>query len=344
MDSKKAQFLYLSQKEVIECGGLDMAMVLDKVEEVLSLRDKGETSMPDKISLQWKDCDINTRINAMPGFVGGNCNTGGIKWIGSKPENPSKHGLPRASALTILNDPETALPICVMDGTLISAMRTGAVTGVGARYLARKDSSTVALIGAGTQNHTQLKAVLTALPDIKEVRICDLSSEKIEEFIQYEKRENPGLVFKGTTEAREAVEGADIIVSATTTVKPIVKSEWVKEGAFISNVGNYEYEYDVVRKSSKVLADNWQAVIHREHQTAAIMVLNGEIQRQDLYGELGEVINGKKPGRENDSEIIFFSPIGMGIEDVIVAKEIYDRSKSRGIGTWLTLWDEPYWI
>ena len=321
-----------------------MGMDMYKVEEELSLRDKGEISRPDKISLQWKDCDINSRINAMPGFVGGNCNTGGIKWIGSKPENPSKYGLPRASALTILNDPETALPICIMDGTLISAMRTGAVTGVGARYLARKDSSSVALIGAGTQNHTQLKAILTAIPNIKEVRICDLSSQKVEEFIRYEKRENPELVFKGTTEARDAVEEADIVVSATTTVNPIVKAEWIKEGAYISNVGNYEYEYDVVRKSSKVLADNWQAVIHREHQTAAIVVLNGEIKKQDLYGELGEVINGKKPGRENDSEIIFFSPIGMGIEDIIVAKEIYDRSRSMGIGTWLTLWDEPYWV
>lgn len=344
MNSRNATFLYLSQNDVIKCGGLDMAMVLDKVEEVLSLRDSGETSMPDKISLQWKDCDINSRINAMPGYVGGKCNTGGIKWIGSKPENPSKHGLPRASALTILNDPETALPICIMDGTLISAMRTGAVTGVGARYLARKDSRSVALIGAGTQNHTQLKAVLTALPAIEDVRVCDLSSERVEEFIRYEEQENPGLLFRGTTEAREAVEGADIIVSATTALKPIVRAEWVKEGAYIANVGNYEYEYDVVRKSSKVLADNWQAVIHREHQTAAIMVLNGEIRREDLYGELGEVINGKKPGRENDSEIIFFSPIGMGIEDVIVAREIFDRAEAEGAGTRLTLWDEPFWV
>ncbi|HPI98497.1 MAG TPA: ornithine cyclodeaminase [Synergistales bacterium] len=344
MNSRAATFLYLSQSDVIKCGGLDMTMVLDKVEEVLALRDRGETSMPDKISLKWKGWDINSRINAMPGFVGGKCNTGGIKWIGSKPENPSKYGIPRASALIILNDPETAFPICVMDGTLISAMRTGAVTGVGARYLARKASRSVALIGAGAQNHTQLKAVLTVLPGIEDIRVCDLSPERVRTFIDHEKSGNPGLNFRGTTEARDAVEGADIIISATTTLKPIVRAEWVRDGAYISNVGNYEYEYDVVRKASKILADNWEAVIHRKNQTAARMLMEGELQEKELYGELGEVINGKRPGRENDREIIFFSPIGMGIEDVIVAREIYDRAESQTVGTRLILWDEPLWV
>lgn len=344
MNNKEARFLYLSQREVIECGGLDMAMVMDKVEEVLSLRDRGETSMPDKISLRWKDGDLNSRINAMPGYVAGDCNLAGIKWIGSMPDNPFKYDLPRASGLTILNDPDTAFPLCLMDGTLISAMRTGAVTGVGAKYLASQNSESAAFIGAGTQNHTQLAAVLQALPEIHDVRICDISHPRVDRFLEYEKALRPGISFTATDSAEEAVRGADVIVSATTTLKPIVKGEWVKKGAFISNVGNYEYEYDVVTRADRIYADNWQAVIHRKNQTAAKMYLEGLLTDEDLYSEMGEVINGKKDGRRDLSEILFFSPIGMGIEDIIVAGQIYRNAREKGLGTELLLWDEPSWV
>jgi len=345
--SKQVKFLYLNQDEVIQCGALDMSMVMEQIELFFSLHDKGETISPDKVTLRWGDADseaIHGRINAMPGFVGGEINTAGIKWIASKPQNPMKYGLPRGSALTILNSPETGLPIAVMDGTVISAMRTGAVTGVAAKYLANKDAKKAAFIGAGTQNHTQLMAVKTAVPSLEEITICDISEDRVNNFIEFEKKRHPHMQIKGTTSAEEAVADADIVVTATTSLKPIIKSNWIKKGVFLANVGNYEFEFDAVKKANKIIVDNWEALVHRGIQTPAIMVKEGLLSEKDLHSELGAIVNGKKPGRESKEEITYFCAVGMGAEDVAVAKRVYDEAISKGLGVYLTLWNEPLWI
>ncbi len=345
--SRKVEFLYLNQDEVIQCGALDMTMVMERIEHLFTLHEKGETIVPDKITLRWGDAAseaVTGRINAMPGYVGGDVDTAGIKWIGSKPMNPLNYDLPRASALTILNDPETGFPISVMDGTVISAMRTGAVTGVAAKHLAREDSRRATFIGAGTQNHTQLLAVTTAVPDIEEVCICDISAERVDAFLETETAKHPGRSFKGTTSAEEAVRGADIIVTATTSLKPIVKADWIKAGAFLANVGNYEFEFEAIEAAGKIVVDNWEAVIHRGIQTVAIIVNEGRMNRDRLHAELGEITSGKRPGRENNLETIYFCAVGMGAEDIIVGRRIYEEARIRGIGTWLTLWNNPVWI
>jgi 2,3-diaminopropionate biosynthesis protein SbnB len=347
MVQQRVEFLYLTQQDVIDCGATNMAMIMHKIEKLFSLQDKGETIVPDKVALRWGDADSEAktgRINAMPGYIGGDVNIAGIKWIASKPMNPLLRNMPRASALTILNDVETGFPLAVMDGTIISAMRTGAATGVAAAYLARKNSKTLCLIGAGTQNHTQMIAVKTAIPSIQRIHVFDISTERVNAFIEKAKEEAPDAEIRGYQSASEALKGADIIVSATTTVKPIVKAEWIEPGTFISNVGNYEYEFDVVRKAHKIVTDDWDAVIHRGIQTVAKMVLAGELSKERFHGNIGEIINGTKTAREKDDEIIFYNPIGMGIEDLIVAKEIYDRAIQSGKGQKLILWEEPYWI
>lgn len=344
---KQVKFLYLNQKEVIQCGALDMFMVMGQIENFFSLHDNGETIIPDKVTLRWGDASseaVTGRINAMPGFVGGEINTAGIKWIGSKPLNPTKYGLPRASALTILNDPETGLPIAIMDGTIISAMRTGAVTGVATKYLARKNSEKAAFIGAGTQNHTQLQAIMTAVPSLKEIVICDLSEDRLKNFVNLEKTRWPELSIKYTTSAEEAVRDSDIVVTATTTLNPIVKANWIKNGAFLANVGNYEFEFDTIRKANKIIVDDWDALVHRGIQTPAIMAKEGLLSREDIYAELGAIVNRKKEARQSDEEIIYFCAVGNGGEDVAVAKKIYDRALEKGLGTYLILWDEPFWI
>ncbi|MDD2206680.1 MAG: ornithine cyclodeaminase [Aminobacterium sp.] len=347
MTQRRVEFLYLTQQDVIDCGVTNMAMVMNKIEKLFSLRDKGETILPDKVALRWGDADSEAqtgRINAMPGYVGGDVDVAGIKWIASKPMNPRHYNMPRASALTILNNAETGFPLAVMDGTVISAMRTGAATGVAAKYLARKDSKVLCLIGAGTQNHTQMMAVKTALPGINEIHVYDISMDRVKAFIEKAREEVPDAHIEACVSAPEALKGADVIVSATTAVSPIVKAEWVEDGVFISNVGNYEYEFDVVRKAQKIVTDDWDGVIHRGIQTIAKMVLAGELSKERFHGNIGEIINGKKAARENDNEIIFYNAIGMGIEDIIVAKEIYDRALTLRKGQKLTLWEEPYWV
>ena len=132
------EMLYLSQEDVIRCGGMSMEQAIQDLEEVFRLYDQGDYILPEKIVMKSSEPnakEISGRINAMPGYIGGDFNMAGIKWIGGAPKNPFLHGLPRGSAVIVLNDPETKLPIAIMDGTLISAIRTGAVTGVCAKYM-----------------------------------------------------------------------------------------------------------------------------------------------------------------------------------------------------------------
>jgi len=342
----KVEFLYLSQKDVIECGALDMGMVISELEVVFKLHYQGKTIMPDKMVLRWGDMDseaINGRINAMAGYISDPINVAGIKWIASKPQNPMKYGMPRASALIILNDPEKGFPIAVMDGTVISAMRTGGVTGVAAKRLARKDSRVLCLIGAGTQNRTQLMAVKTALPSIDTVKVYDLNYDRAKRFAQ-EASEKFNIDLFAVTSPEEAVRDSDVIVTATTATSPIVKLAWVKEGAFISNVGNYEVESEVLKKVSKIIVDDWEKVKHRGVQTSAILFKEGKLSDEDIYANLGAIVAGSVAGRENQEEIIFFNPVGMAIEDLIVANKIYNTARIRNLGVSLLLWEQPYWV
>jgi len=340
-------FLYLSQEDVIKCDGLDMKMAIDDMRRLFLLHYNGATIVPHKLSLRWGDLKSESRIgriNAMPGYVGGDVNVAGIKWVSSKPDNPLKRGLPRASALIILNDPETLFPVAVMDGTLISAMRTGAVTGLAAMYLCREDASILALIGAGVQAHTQLMAVKSVRPSVREVRVFDLNLARSDAFIETERNNYPDVLFVKALSAETAVRDADIVITVTTSMEPIVKASWVKEGAFLVNAGNYEYEPDVVYKCDKVILDDWDEVVHRGIQTVAVMFKEGAFHRERCYAELGELVVGEKKGRVAENEKIFFGAVGMGVEDLIIAKRVFDKALENKIGVWLSLWDKPYWF
>ena len=147
--------LYLSQEDVIRCGGMAMEQAIQDLEEVFGVYDQGDYILSGKIVMKSSEPnaeEISGRINAMPGYVGGRFYMAGIKWIESAPKNPFPYGLPRGSAAIVLNDPETKLPIAIMDGTLISAVRTGAVTGVCAKYMAPSHTKVVGLFGAGPQS------------------------------------------------------------------------------------------------------------------------------------------------------------------------------------------------
>lgn len=322
-----------------------MAKTIEDLEEVLRLHHRGNTVVPAKVALRWGDRhseETRGRINAMPGHVGGNVDVSGIKWIASAPMNPIEHRMPRASALTVLNDPYKGFPLCVMDGTVISVMRTGGITGVAAKYLATKNSRVVGLIGAGVQNRTQLMALKEALPHLERIKVYDLKKERSEAFAESVSQEI-GADVTTADRAEEAVIGSDVVVSATTAKAPIIKAEWVKEGMFIANVGGYETEFDVLKKADKIVVDDWYQVKHRGTQTTAIMFNEGLLEDQDIYANLGALVSMEKPGRENDSELIFFNPVGMGIEDIIVANRVYKTARVKGVGTTLELWDSPLW-
>ena len=343
--SKPVKFLYLSQEDVVAAGGADMKMVMDAVEKGFKLLHEGKVIIPPKVVLALPPSEMERgRGNALIAYVGGDVEAMGIKWIPSFPKNPSKYGLPRANALIILNDTETGMPLAVMDGTLISAMRTGAVGGVGAKYLAREDSEVVALIGTSVQARTQALALKEALPNLKEFRGYRRNEQKrIRDMKIIE--ELTGIKGVPVGSPREAVEGADVIVTATTADEPIVKNAWVKKGSLFIHVGSYvEEEYEVVLNSDKIVVDEWEAVRHRKTPVLARMYDEGLIKDEDIYANLDEIVAGKKPGRENPEERIFFAPIGMAHEDVIVAYAIYKNAVEKGLGKELVLWEKPHKI
>jgi ornithine cyclodeaminase len=266
----------------------------------------------------------------------------GIKWIPSNPENPIKRGMPRSNALTILNDPETGFPLAVMDGTVISAMRTGAVVGVGAKYLARPGAEIVGLIGAGVINRTQLMALHTSLKQLRLARLFDLVPEKAQAFAA-ELGEQLGLEIQVVDSAQAAIEGADVVAPAT-IVGPddrYIQPEWIKKGAYLANLSVNDYTPGAVLICDKLVVDH-KKQLGRPGPILSDMVTEGLIEADDLV-EIAAIVNGKEPGRTRDDECIFFSPLGMGIEDLINAHRVYQEARRRGIGQELELWHEPLW-
>ena len=340
------EFLYLSQEDVIAAGGLDMKMVVEGMERAFKLLNAGKVIIPNKIVMTLPPGEKERgRINGLAAYIGGDWEVAGIKWIPGFPNNPSRYKLPRANAFLILNDTNTGMPLVIMDGTLLSAMRTGAVGGgVGAKYLARKDSEVAAIIGMGVQARTQALALKTVLPKLKEIRGYDVWKDR-GRLVAKDIEKMTGITTKFVDTPKEAVEGADVIDTVTVADEPIVKDAWVKKGNLFIHMGSYiEEEYDVVLHANKIIADDWEIVKHRKTPVLARMYDEGKIKDSDIYANLDEIVAGKKKGRETDDERIFFSPIGMAHEDVAVASLVYEQAKKKGIGKKLQLWNNPLWV
>jgi ornithine cyclodeaminase len=239
----KVQVLWLSQEEVVAAGGLDMAATVDDVEEVFRLIATGDSALPKKVGLEWGTEELppgeqRNHINLMPGYIGGRFDAAGYKGIASFPRNPFKWDLPRASALIVLHDVEVGLPRAVMDGTVISAMRTGAVSGVGAKYLAREDATRAGLIGAGVQSRTQLMALKVARPSLRQAAVFDIRRDRSEAFAA-EMGQKLGMEILVVESAEEAVRGSGILVTATTNIaEPIVKHGWIDAGSYYAHVSS----------------------------------------------------------------------------------------------------------
>lgn len=333
----KNEFIYLSQEDVIATG-MEMNRVLEVIESVLALHDAGEVNLPSKVILDLGERERG-RINAMPAYLGGEFEICGMKWIAGFPKNPAKYGIPRAHALTILNDAETGVPLAVMDGTYISAMRTGAVTGVGAKYLANPDSETVGIIGCGVQSRTQLMALKAAVPSLRALRAYDIRREAAEGLVEWAAK-NLDLAGEAAAAPRQAVEGMDIVVTVTVADEPIVKDAWLKKGSLFTHVGSYQEEEEaVVLNTDKAVVDIWEEVLHRGTPLLARLFHAGKIGEERIHANIGAIVRGRKAGRENREERIFYSPLGLGSEDIGVASLVYREAKRKGLGVPLKLWE-----
>lgn len=342
--SRTVKFLYLQQEDVIACGGLDMPEVIDAVERVYALHEQGKCIEPEAPLISWNGPQ-SKRILAHPAWVGGDVNLAGIKWIPSNPENPSKRGMPRASAIIILNDSETGYPLAVMDGTVISAARTGAATGVGAKYLARQDSEKMAIIGAGPISRPQIMALQVVLPGLKEVCIFDLEPSRAQKLANEMGSLYAKIDFIIAPSADVCVHGADVVVTATSGVsldRAYLEADWLKEGVFISTVAANDSKPEVVTQADKLVLTNLEE-IENPDWLPGYAVAQG-LRSKEEFISLGSIIVGQNPGRENERERIFFNPGGMGIEDVVAASYVYRNALEQGIGIELELWRDPLWI
>lgn len=335
----KNEFIYLSQEDVLATN-IGMERVLDIIQSVLAMHDSGEVNLPSKVILDLGERERG-RINAMPAYLAGDIEMCGMKWIAGFPKNPAKYGIPRAHALTILNDAETGVPLAIMDGTYISAMRTGAVTGVGARFLANPDSEILGMIGCGVQARTQIMGMKAALPSLRTVKGYDVRKEAAEGLGKWV-AENFDLQFEIADSPRQAVEGSDVIITATVADEPIVKDAWLKKGSLFAHVGSYQEEEElVVFNSDKIVVDIWEEVLHRGTPLLARLYREGRIGEERIHANIGAVVRGTKKGRESRDERIFFSPLGLGSEDIGVASLVYREAKKMGLGVTLKLWDTP---
>jgi ornithine cyclodeaminase len=195
------------------------------------------------------------------------------------------------------------------------------------------------MIGTGVQARTQLEALKVVLPDLKEVRAYDVRRETALAFTEEMNRryEREELRVRTVDDPEEAVRSADIVVTVTVADEPIVKERWMKRGSLFAAVGSYqEEEFEVVSNSDKVVVDGIDHVLHRETPVIALMIAQGKIRREDIL-ELGAIVCADQPGRTDPEERIFFSPIGMAIEDVCLCHKVYKLAREKGIGNTLGL-------
>ena len=343
-NSKAVEFIYLSQEECIQAGGLDMKGTLQAIQKSFELHGKKEVIQPSKPVIRWggpETEETRGRIMTMPSYLGGDVDVAGMKWIPSMPENPKKLGQPRASAIIILSDPHNGFPLAIMDGTIVSAMRTGAATGVAAKYLANPHSEVIGIIGAGVQSRTQLMAIVNTLEKIKFIKVFDLSFDKTQAFAE-EMTEELAVKVLAVDSAEKAIRDSDVVVTATMSTFPYVKYEWLKPGVFHSEISFWDTAPEEVQHYDRIVVDDYEHVEHHGVDVSYRAVANGYVKKEDIIN-LSDIIVGNRIGRENANQKIIFNPIGMSIHDVSEAYRVYINAKTLGIGTKLKLWESPHW-
>lgn len=336
---QEPEILFLNKAAIAQVGGDHSDLYVQGITEALTLHAQGQFVQPLKPYLR-VDAEmghIADRIIAMPAHVGGETAVSGIKWIGSKHDNPTKRGLERASGLLVLNDPESNYPIAVLEAGLISSMRTAAVTVIATKHLARKQFTQVACLGCGIIAKTQMRSMLEQFPRIETIYLFDLNKQSATALQEELNRSFPAVNIILTDSAERAVRQGEVVVTCTVTDQPYIPFEWLQKGAFVSNISIMDVHKDVFLKADKVVVDDWEQS-NREKKVINQLVLEGKFSRERLHAELGEIVIGRKPGRESDDEIIILNPMGMAIEDIACAKVIYNKACSERVGVRLSLY------
>jgi ornithine cyclodeaminase/alanine dehydrogenase len=328
-------FYLINDQRVME--SLDLLSVIKKVETVYSLKAKGETTLFPIITHDWevgtKDMDIKS------GCIGGDINIYGLKILTYMEKNDALD-LPRLSGTMMIFDTNNGQLKGILDSRSITGLRTGAAGAIGSKYLARKGSETILLVGAGNQAFYNLAANLLVMDNIKNVLVYDpIDKNHADKFVSsakerlnslysnykssdYEAVKNRlDLKFKAVENIEEAVKSSDIIVTVTPSRKPLIKKEWVKEGTHFNCIGadmegKQEIDGQIFANAKVVVDDIIQATNYGETE---IPVKSGIITEDEIHGEIGSLINNDIPSRTSNDEITIFDTTGLALQDLIVA-------------------------
>jgi ornithine cyclodeaminase/alanine dehydrogenase len=321
-----AEVLYLSRKDV-EDVALDMPTMIRLLEEAFREKGEGRVEMPPKPGVHTQP---DAFIHAMPAYIPA-LQSAGIKWVSGYPANQAR-GLPYISGLLILNDVESGIPYAVMDCTWITAYRTGAATALAARYLARPESETAGILACGVQGRTNLEALASLFP-LKRVYAYDIVASAQSRYIE-EMGARLRLEVVGAKEPRQAVIESDLVVTSGPILKhptPTVERDWLRPGAFGSAVDFDSYwKPEALKQVDKLSTDDHAQF--RYYREAGYFQ-----ETPEPYADLGQLVAGLKPGRERDDERTLAMNLGLALDDMAVAPEIYRRAIERGIGTRLPL-------
>ncbi len=371
----KIDFIYLSEPDMIKAGVTDMAACVDTMEEMFALLHQGDYRMagpnndshgamitfPEESPIPtMPKPTADRRLMAMPAYLGGDFGTCGVKWYGSNIANREKD-LPRSILMFILNDIETSAPLAIMSANLLSAYRTGAIPGVGARYLARKDSKVIGLLGPGVMGKTSVAAFMAACPNIDTIKIKGRGKKSLDSFLTWVSATFPQITNVEVVESVEdVVRGSDIVTYCNSgetgdpTLYPEVKREWVKPGAFLAMPASCRLDAGMEQGDVRKVLDNtglyqawYEEVPKPAHNIIPLvgvrfmdMIEEGKLTIDDLE-DLGSIVAGETPKRQSEDEIIILSVGGMPVEDVAWATKIYRNAVEKGIGVNLNLWNQP---
>ncbi|CAN5298096.1 ornithine cyclodeaminase family protein [soil metagenome] len=331
--SRSVEFTFLDHAEVTSLIP-DFGEVLRVVEEGLLAHGRKDVVLPPKTHIMLDD-RYNGHFNVLTGYVG-SIDTAGVKVIGDYVDNID-HDLPSEVAMLTLYDPRTGVPRCVMDATNLTWLRTGAVTGIGAKYLAPKTSRILAHVGARGTAFTNIKAVASACP-IEEVRINSRRPET-REALARQVQEELGIKAIPLASIEDTVADADIVVEATRLEQPqvLIRDGMMKPGSLLVTYGwVIAVDPELPFTAGKFVVDDWRQCC--QAGTFFPLIRDGKLTREDLHAEIGEIVNGARPGRENDDERIVFWHRGFAVSDIVLGHYILEQANARKMGRRLKLW------
>jgi alanine dehydrogenase len=323
--------LLLTGKQVKKL--LDMKDVLGAVENAFRHKGLGKVQMPPKVYLFYEK--FNGDLRTMPSYVE-DMDESAVKIVNVHPDNAKNFGMRTVMAVLVLVNPHTGAPLAFMDATHITDMRTGGASAIASKYLARPNPKILGIIGCGNQARTQMLALITQFGHFDEVRLYDMFPEKTKttarEFRRHYK-EQVGKI-KAVQNAKDCVVDSDIVVTVTSARAPVVLDEWVKDGTHFNCMGADapgKQEMDPkILKRARLAIDDWEQACHSGEINVPLS--KGELTKDDVDVEIGHIVAGLKPGRENDQQITVFCSTGLAVQDCLTAKIAYDAAIAQKIG------------